>query len=329
MRVLLYEWCSSGGLVGADPLIAREGRMMLEAVAADAAKESTLEVVVLVDESRPLGLPPRTRRLEVSPGGDRAALVEAATGADWTLIIAPESDGILLDRVRATRAAGGRVLASADGVIATAADKQATIDALAARGVPVPAGRSLTAGERLPAGFALPAVRKARGGCGCEALEFVEDRDARPAALPTRVEPLVVGTPVGVSLIGGGGPATILPPLRQRFTGGSAPRYRGAELLADERATARATALAARAAAAVGLDAGWAGVDLILGSRADGRDDRVLEINPRVTTSFVGLNRLFASSLVAAMIGAAQGERPPLVRAAAPVAAGSFDLLGD
>jgi len=329
MRVLLYEWCSSGGLVGADPLIAREGRMMLEAVAADAAKEPALEVVVLVDESRPLDLPPRTRRLEVTPGGDRAALVAAAGQADWTLIIAPESDGILLDRVQATRAAGGRVLAPADGVIATAADKQATIDALAAKGVPVPAGRSLTAGERLPAGFALPAVRKARAGCGCEALELVEDREARPAALPTRVEPLVVGTPVGVSLIGGGGPATVLPPLRQRFTGGSAPRYRGAEPLADEGAAARATALAARAAAAVGLDAGWAGVDLILGPRTDGRDDRVLEINPRVTTSFVGLTHLFASSLVAAMIGAAQGERPPLVRTAAPVAAGSFDLLGD
>ena len=164
MRVLLYEWCSSGGLVGDDPAIAREGRMMLTALAADAAKKPGLDVTVLADETRPIDLPARARRLAVPPGGDRAALVAAASQADWTLIVAPESDGILQDRVRAVRAAGGRVLAPADSVIGTAADKQATLDALAARGVPVPAGRSLCVGEAVPAGFRLPAVRKARGG---------------------------------------------------------------------------------------------------------------------------------------------------------------------
>lgn len=326
MRVLLYEWCSSGGLVGADPVIAREGRMMLEALAADAAKEPTLEVVVLVDESRPLDLPPRTRRLAVAPGGDRAALLEAATTADWTLIVAPESDGILLDRVRAARAAGGRVLAPSDGLIATAADKQATIDALAAGGLPVPAGRSLAAGEPMPTGFRLPAVRKARNGCGGEALEVIRQANAPAAAVPTRVESLATGTPVGVSLIGGAGHAFVLPPMRQRFTADAAPRYLGSELLVDEAAARRAAALATRAAAVLAAEAGWLGVDLILGDRADGRDDRVLEVNPRLTTSFVGLARLFASSLVAAMIESATAGRAAPVRLTSPSVSSSFDL---
>jgi predicted ATP-grasp superfamily ATP-dependent carboligase len=329
MRVLLYEWCSSGGLVEDAPAIAREGRMMLEALAADAAKEPVLEIAVLGDATRPIDLPPRVQRLAVAPGDDRAALVAAAAQADWTVIVAPESDGILLDRVRAVRAAGGRVLAPAEGVIATAADKQATIDALAAKGLPVPAGRSLAAGEQIPFGFRLPAIRKARNGCGGEALGIVRRIDAQPAAGPTRLETLATGVPVGVSLVCGAAGPLVLPPMRQRFTVGAAPRYLGSDLLADEATARRATALAIRAAAALDAKAGWLGVDLILGERPDGRDDRVLEVNPRLTTSFVGLAPLFASSLVAAMIEAATGERPAAVPAASPAAAGSFDLPAD
>jgi hypothetical protein len=329
MRVLLYEWCSSGGLVEDAPTIAREGRMMLEALAADAAKEPGLEVAVLVTAARPIDLPPQVQRLAVDQGHDRAALVAAAARADWTLIVAPESDGILLDRVRAVRAAGGRVLAPADGQIATAADKQATIDVLAARGLPVPAGRSLAAGEPIPLGFRLPAVRKARGGCGGEALEMIDRLDRPPAALATRLEALTTGTPVGVSLICGPAGPLALRPMRQRFTAGAAPRYLGSDLLADEATALRATALAIRAAAALDAETGWLGVDLILGLEPDGRGDRVLEVNPRLTTSFVGLAPLFASSLVAAMIGAAMGQQPALVRAAGSAAAGSFDLPAD
>ena len=326
MRVLLYEWCSSGGLVEDAPAIAREGRMMLEALAVDAAKEHGLDVAVLVDAARPIDLPPRARRLAVAPGDDRAALVAAASRADWTLIVAPESDGILLDRVRAVRAAGGRVLAPAEGLIATAADKQATIDVLAARGLPVPAGRSLAAGEPIPAGFHLPAVRKARVGCGGEALEMIRRREAHPAGIPTRLETMASGVPIGVSLICGPSSAVALPPMRQRFTTDTAPRYLGSDLLVDEAAATRATALAIRAAAALDSDAGWLGADLILGRRSDGRDDRVLEVNPRLTTSFVGLAPLFASSLVAAMIEAATGGRPAIQRAGGPAVTASFDL---
>jgi predicted ATP-grasp superfamily ATP-dependent carboligase len=117
--------------------------------------------------------------------------------------------------------------------------------------------------------------------------------------------------------------------MRQRFSAGAAPRYLGSDLLADEATATRATAIAIRTATALEAAAGWLGVDLILGRRPDGRDDRVLEVNPRLTTSFVGLAPLFASSLVAAMIEAAMGQRPAPVRAAGSGAAGSFDLPAD
>ena len=325
MRLLLYEWCCSGGLHGGDVCLAAEGRMMLEALAADAA-EADLEVTVLQATAAPLDLPSRAHRIEVEPGHDRGPLAAAARAADWTIIVAPESDGILLDRARVVRQAGGRLLAPADHVIELAADKQATIDRLAGRGIPVPPGRSLASGELLPRGFRLPAVRKARGGCGCESLAILREPAASAADVPTRVEPLVVGTAVGVSLICGPEALLALPPMLQRFAAGDAPRYLGGEPLADPSAAARAVSLAQRAAAAVTADGGWLGVDLILGSRADGRDDRVLEINPRLTSSFAGLTRLFAGSLVKVMIEAAEGGRPTLPATAEPPARSRFQI---
>jgi tyramine---L-glutamate ligase len=329
MRVVLYEWCLSGGLAGGDATIAREGRMMLEALAADAAKDPALDVTVLVEAGRTIDLPPRVRAMSVPVGDDVGSLVAAARAADWAVVVAPETDGELTARVQAVRAAGGRVLAPADHVIDVASDKQATVDALAAHGMPVPAGRALAAGEPVPAGFHLPAVRKARSGCGGDGLRILDTRDAPPAVIPTRLEAFVPGTPVGVSCICGPRATVVLPPLRQAFAAGPVPRYLGSDPLDDEPLAARARALAARALAALEADCGWAGVDLILGDPADGRDDRVLEVNPRVTTSFVGQAGLFESSLVAAMIAAATGAEALLAPVAnLPPTAGSFRLPG-
>ena len=327
MRVLLYEWCCSGGLVGGDDSIAAEGRMMLEALVADAAKNAALEIAVLVDTVPPLTLPPQARIIPVPPGHDAEALVAAALDADWTIIVAPESDGILLDRIRRVRAAGGRVVAPQDRVIDVCSDKQATIDALAAHGVPVPAGRALEPGMPIPPGFHMPAVRKARTGCGCADLSFVSSSEVTATAVPTRLEAFVQGTPVGVSLLAGPLGPVALPPMQQRFSVDDSPRYLGSDVLADDEAAALATALATRAAHAIDADGGWIGVDLVLGERPDGRDDRVLEINPRMTTSIAGQTSLFASSLVAAMIEAAEGRSPCLERAfSSGPRPGSFSL---
>lgn len=327
MRVVLYEWCMSGGLAGGDASIAREGRMMLESLAADAAKDAGLDVTVLVEEGRSVDLPSPARAISVQEGAHVESLVAAVRAADWTVVVAPESDGILTRLVTAVREAGGHVLAPDDRVIEVASDKQATVDALAARGVPVPAGRALAAGAPIPAGFHMPAVRKARTGCGGDGLEILASRDARPATHAARLEAFAPGTPVGVSCICGARSIVALPPMRQVFTDGPAPRFLGGAPIADDRLAARAKALALAAARALGADLGWLGVDLILGSRADGRDDRVLEVNPRITTSFVGLASLYASSLVAAMIEATSSAASSLVPAPCPTPqAGGFRI---
>ena len=321
IRVLLYEWCCSGGLAGQlagsdlEALLA-EGRLMLEALAVDAARDADLDVTVLVDAEHKVRLPSAVHVASVRPGEELDSLVAAATQADWTLLVAPETAGILADRVARVREAGGCPIAPAAAFLALAADKQATIDALAGAGVPVPAGRSLAAGEPIPAGFHLPAVCKARASAGCDGLQVIRTRES-VSLLPVaaRLEAFVPGTSVGVSCLCGGGDLAILPPLRQRFTGGDTPHALGHEALSDSSLAARAEQLARRAVAALERVAGgerasgWVGIDMILGSREDGRSDRVLEVNPRLTTSFAMHSRGASTSLVRSMIDRAAPPR--------------------
>jgi predicted ATP-grasp superfamily ATP-dependent carboligase len=333
MRVLLYEWCCAGGMHQAsgrlgtvDPAtaaaIAGEGRAMLMALVADAAKCHTLSLTLLADASAPLPLPTGTRgpRLVMVPPGQEASLLcREAAAHDWTLIIAPETDGILVERVSAARASGGKVAASGRKFLATASSKQATVLQLAAGGVPVPAGCTLAAEKPLPMGFHLPAVQKAVDGVGCDGLAVLAGQPAPVAIGPRRVEAFVPGVPVGVSCLCGPRGIAVLPPVLQHFSavhsfsGGSVPVPPVLSRRAEELARRAITALSRPGRTGDSSHqqaAGWVGVDMILGAAGDGSGDRVLEVNPRLTTSFVGLAHLSASSLLAALLAAAGGEEP-------------------
>jgi predicted ATP-grasp superfamily ATP-dependent carboligase len=303
MRLVIYEWCCSGGLVGPDrelvlhpgddvSSLAGEGRAMFRALVADAVRDGGFDVAALVDESLPVDLPAAARRVVVPRGREVVTLVAAAQHADAVIVVAPETAGVLAARVGAVRAAGGTVL------------------------VPVPAGRSLAAGEAWPVGFHLPAVRKARASTGCDGLVMVRPGDPLPCPAPvaTRLEAEWAGQPVGVSCLIG--PSGVVPfaALVQRFSSRPLPGYVGGRPLRSANEQRRAEGLAVRAVEALlGRDpaaarAGWVGVDMILGDRPDGLDDRVLEVNPRVTTSFVGLAAAAPASLVRAIVDAAAGR---------------------
>jgi predicted ATP-grasp superfamily ATP-dependent carboligase len=63
---------------------------------------------------------------------------------------------------------------------------------------------------------------------------------------------------------------------------------------------------------------------MILGPQADGRGDRVLEVNPRLTTSFVGHAAAAATSLVRQSIEVAAGRT--VLPAASP---GAFQVVAN
>ena len=106
------------------------------------------------------------------------------------------------------------------------------------------------------------------------------------------------------------GPAGNVPllPAFQSLSDDGRFKYQGGELPIPPDLAGRAVKLAQRAVDCVPELCGYVGVDLVLGDAADGSRDYAIEINPRLTTSYVGLRRLADFNLAEEMLRAARGE---------------------
>jgi len=149
-------------------------------------------------------------------------------------------------------------------------------------------------------------VEKPWDGAGCERTAILDVRGDHAATVP-RGESVMVqqvfvpGLPVSVSFVVHGAAVRALPAGRQVIERrGNVLTYRGGGLPLDPALSERATALARRAIDAVPGLHGFVGVDLILADEPAG--DRVIEINPRLTVSYVGLRALCRTNLASAII---------------------------
>jgi predicted ATP-grasp superfamily ATP-dependent carboligase len=334
MRIFLYEWATGGGLVEEPgPLPAsllREGAAMIGALAADLSRIEDCRVAVLRD--------PRIVQLAVGScdvvdvlsrfSHDEELECQAAS-ADATILIAPEFDGILWKAARRIVAAGGRLASPSPEFVRIAADKQRTCDLLHAAGVPVPTGRVLESDEPLPIDFHYPAVVKPADGAGSQDAYFVRSaHDAPPAyAWRRRLERYVPGLAASVAMLCGPNGRIALEPCKQRISDDGRLRYLGGELPLAPGLAERARSLAEHAISALPKSIGYVGVDLILGREPDGSEDVVIEVNPRLTTSYVGLRAAAKCNLAEAMWRAASGnELSPIEFADRPI---EFDPTGN
>lgn len=312
VRLLLYEWCCSGGLSEtrmheAHAAFIKEGRTMLEALAIDALRDGGLMTTVLVGSDQSISLPTSVTMERTPPSGGLEFLIALSQRADYTIIVAPETDGILANHVNEVRLRGGRVIAPDAQFLRLASDKQQTVNALASYGIPVPAGRVFEAGEKIPEHFYFPAICKSKASAGCDTLAiFQQHEHSFVFQTPVRLERHHSGIPVGVSCLRGN-QLEILPPMLQHFSNGPSPLYVHSEPLENCYLVSRAQSLARRSILALerasgDCASGWIGVDMILGTRTNGSDDRVLEVNPRLTSSFVEHSHHTEKSLVRLMI---------------------------
>jgi predicted ATP-grasp superfamily ATP-dependent carboligase len=103
----------------------------------------------------------------------------------------------------------------------------------------------------------------------------------------------------------------VLPAALQHLSEDGRFRYEGGSLPLTGPLGARAQRLAERAVRAVPGLLGFVGVDLILGHADDGSGDAVIEINPRLTTSYVGLRRMARFNLAEALLAVVQDTLLP------------------
>jgi predicted ATP-grasp superfamily ATP-dependent carboligase len=316
MHVFLYEWITGGGLVDQpgrlpDTLLV-EGSAIIAALAADFVAVPGSRVTVLRD-MRLADLPLRgCEVVEVQSRADWADEFERLVAAsDWSLIVAPEFDSILRDTVLRAREAGGLLLNAADEFIALASDKHRTAQCLEAAGVPLPFATLFDAEQqKLPQDFPYPAVIKPLDGAGSQHTLLVTGPhdEPHPYPWPRRLEQFCAGRPASIAVLCGPGARLTLPAFWQTLSSDGRFTYHGGSNIDVPGLARRAELLAAAALDAMPPALGFVGIDVVLGNDPDGHEDVVIEINPRLTTSYVGLRRLARQNLAQAMVDVVEGR---------------------
>ena len=158
--------------------------------------------------------------------------------------------------------------------------------------------------QRLPDDFTYPAVLKPVCGAGSQHTLLVSSPRDEPPSYPwsRRLEEFCPGIAASVSFLCGPGHRTALPACRQHLSTDGRFVYQGGALISEQELALRATRLAHHALDALPPALGYVGVDLVLGRAGDGSEDKVIEVNPRLTTSYVGLRAATSQNLAAALV---------------------------
>jgi len=318
MKILVFEYISGGGF-NRDVLpaaLAREGLLMLNALLADLAEIPGLDVTVMLD-GRLWGQLASSvfERVVIGPQEDCSARFEQLVerhDAVWP--IAPEFDAILCGLCRTVERLGKTLLTSGSEAVRLAADKYETFACLSR-------GRVPTVPTRLfkdCAAFPGESIVKPIDGAGCNDSYLLRsaddfDRVARSLGGMRRhiIQPHLAGEKTSLSCLFREGRAWLLSVNLQQFEIVN-DQYRLTSIRVNHRSARDAyQGLAAAIAKAVPGLWGYAGIDLI----ETPEQMRVLEINPRLTSSFAGLNSALGINVAALVLQLVDGD--PLIRRSA------------
>jgi len=280
---------------------------MLRALSQDFAAIPGVESATILHAQS--NLPGSINTYRLHHGREEELFRELSAWADFTLVIAPEFDDILRTRTGWVEEAGGCLLGSSTSSVMLAGDKWSLGNHLQSHGIQTPKCWPVHDKEA-----PYPVVWKPRFGAGSQAtflLRQAEDWDryradavAEGYSGETLLQHFVPGLPVSIAFLIGPRQTVPLLPALQLLSRDGRFRYLGGTLPLPDELAKRAIGLAARAVNSVPGLLGYVGVDLVLGET----DDWVIEINPRLTTSYVGLRALAKTNLAEAMLRIIDGK---------------------
>lgn len=325
MQFFLYEHVTASGR-GEESLL-REGDAMVRSLAADFATLPKMKVLVARHPKLPpLDLGPRVTCIDPqiehaqSPKEMAAALHRLNLKPDWALVLAPEIDMHMSYLAMIMEPLAKRCLHPFVETVAIATEKFELHERLKLIEAPTPRSWRPTSDEAtLPADWPFPSVIKPLQGAGSLGVRLVESREQfeKEGLGDTEfLQEYVQGTPVSVACLCMEKRIAMLEPCLQVLGGESGFEYLGGRTPLGRLQAARASTLAELAIAALQYRGksprGYIGVDLVLGEATNGTEDYIIEVNPRITTSYVGLRKYYQGNLAGAMIDIAQGRQPKL-----------------
>jgi tyramine---L-glutamate ligase len=320
MRVFVYEHLSGGGADdGCDELLAA-GRDMRDAVVLDLLQTGDCEVTAAAGSQAP-HVPAGAFARRPPPGLFGTEFVaefvaRQARAHDRVWVIAPETGGVLARLRHAVGAVDSAVgaerwLGCDAAAIEVTSSKRATLERAAEHGLITPLAFTLSPATRRW-------VVKPDDGAGAVATRMHNTHAAARDDVETRrrcgeaavLEAWVAGEPLSLSLLCSAQQVELLSVNRQQlaidafgvlsFTG-----VQVAALPRDDPRNGTLRAWARALARAVPGLRGYVGVDLVWHAQ---RGPVLIEINPRVTMSYVGLSAALGRNVAAAVLAAHHHE---------------------
>lgn len=318
MRLFIYEFAvAQGGLLpgGLDNPIIQEGQAMLTALLTDVAKIKGCQTTVMTAGDLPLPTCANVVAVGDLQQHDRA-FQRLCQECDTTIIVAPEFENHLFGLTLLAEQAGAKLASCSSKSIELTADKFALSRYLREAGINCP--RNWRIGDA-PRDLAFPLIAKPRFGAGSWRVQLVHSTDEL-TSLPddTLLEEYHPGFACSVSVLCDEDRHFILPPCEQRFEVGGYT-YAGGVTPIKRRYAERAVSLASNVIRNLPPLRGYIGIDLSLGESPDGKVDYVIEVNPRLTTSYIGLRKLCRNNLLGAWLDTADGQTVALSFEAGPV----------
>jgi hypothetical protein len=332
-KVLVYEFFAGGGCpAGKLPCgLAAEALGMLWALLTDFRLWGKARTITALDPRFEEQIPglgranlPADEIVRAFPGRHEEAFLSLLHRCDAALVLAPETNGILSRLTAQVEMAGIPLLGSTASAVDTAGDKASCSRLFGRAQLSAPRTRicSFASAPQAASEIGWPLVIKPLDGVGSEGVCRVDCLSELPRALTllrriTAHERILLqsfadGVHASVSVLIAKEHCLPLSLNRQLIEAGSPFRYWGSEVPFHHRAAGHALELARSAVRLIPGLGGYVGVDLVL--RDEGAE--LIEINPRLTTSYIALRQVAQTNLACALWDACRNgllpDRVPL-----------------
>ena len=315
MKILVFEYITGGGFnkQNLPSALLAEGCLMLQALLDDLRRYAQLghelEVIVMLDERvNSLIDTSGIQVVFISPEQNTTdEFTRLAQNCDAIWPIAPEFDGILQGLCQTVADLNKLLLTSPAQVVALTGDKWQSYQHLKQRHIATVPTRLFTGVDQYEGDYSAWVV-KPLDGVGCVDSYILSDRQDFMAMQARSgryiIQPQLAGQTTSLSCLFKQGRGWLLCSNQQQFTI-SKQQYHLAQLIVnhtDDLAVYRA--LVDAIALALPELWGYVGIDLI----ETPEQSWVLEINPRLTTSYVGINKALGLNVVEAVLQLVHGD---------------------
>ena len=338
MKVLLFEWLTGGGLwLGPTGLesagqLLNQGVAMVSAVGKDLTKFVAVDLLVDcrltdADPSKHYQVTHAAANLSELAGLAKIHTVDSETtlksklrslaqDTDAILLIAPETDAYLASSIRWLGNQQCKLISpSLDFVVATS-NKNLLANRLIQHGFgALPIGMDLKSFLSLSEQQQIawfPLVIKPADGAGSEGVEYFEtkvdvdtwlERNPAIGSANFRAEQFVRGTPASIAVVCRRDQEPIFfPAMKQVLHPQPVGEYLRSEDCLTHSQQLRAKYIAAKAIDCLPETTGFLGLDIVLGDDQTPESDRLIEINPRITMSYLPLSERLGSGQIARMM---------------------------